>query len=247
MIATSLERSEVRFGTKTIEYSIRRSVRRGTVSIAIDRNGDVLVTAPSPASVLRVDDIVHSKASWIIERLKKQRDLPPPPAEREFVSGETFLYLGRQHRLRLDWNQEPRPLRLESGWLRLPIPKHLGDEHRARFVRAALVDWYRRRAAEKLPRRLALWAEKVGLNLPDLLLVEPRKRWGSASASGTLRINWRIIQAPPSLVDYVLAHELTHLRHPNHTRHFWSALGRVMPDCDARKSRLRALGPELEW
>ena len=76
---------------------------------------------------------------------------------------------------------------------------------------------------------------------------EPRKRWGSASPRGTLRLNWRIVQAPISLVDYVVAHELVHLAHPNHTPAFWAALGRAMPDYETRKGRLRSMGPELAW
>jgi predicted metal-dependent hydrolase len=72
-------------------------------------------------------------------------------------------------------------------------------------------------------------------------------RWGSASPSGSIRLNWRVIQAPISLVDYVVAHELVHLRHPNHDRAFWAALGRAMPNYEERKGRLRELGRSLVW
>lgn len=242
-----MERSVVTWGSTQISYGIRRSFRRSTVSIAIDPTEGVLVTAPRPASLERLDRIVHAKAPWIIDRLKRRSDLPPPVPAREFVSGETFLYLGRQHRLGLELSEEPLPLRLESGWLRLPIPRSLPLEHRGAFVRAALIDWYRCRAAQRLPQRMKLWSAKLHLDEPELILVEARKRWGSASASGTVRLNWRIIQAPLSLVDYVVLHELVHLRHPNHTHHFWAAIGRFMPDYEQRKERLRRLGPSLGW
>jgi hypothetical protein len=247
MNSITVERSEVRFGTKTIGYTIQRSRRRSTVSIAIDPAEGVLVTAPQPTTVQRLDGLVHSKAPWIIERLKKRSDLPPPMPAREFISGETFLYLGRQHRLRIDLNETPRPFRLDTGWLRVPIPRSLPEHHRGQFVRAALIDWYKARASKRLIERARVWSKKLDLGLPKLLLVEPRKRWGSASVSGTVRINWRIIQAPLSLVDYVVLHELAHLHHPNHTRAFWATVGRVMPDYEQRKSRLRAVGPGLEW
>jgi predicted metal-dependent hydrolase len=247
MNPSSAERSQVRFGNKTIGYEVQRSARRSTVSIAIDPKASVLVTAPPSASIARLDTIVHAKASWIVQRLKRQSDLPPASAQHEFVSGETFLYLGRQHRLRLDLDDEPRPLRLELGWLRVPIPRHLGHEHRGGFVRAALIDWYTKRAAPRLSRCIEAWAGRLELNEPPMLLAEPSRRWGSASSAGVIRINWRIIQAPLSLVDYVLVHELTHLRHPNHTKEFWAALGRVMPDYEERKTRLRRLGPQLDW
>lgn len=246
MTLASVERSEVRFGTKTIEYSIRRSSRRATVSIAIDPGGGVLVTAPSPAPVKRLDEIVHAKATWIVQRLKRQSDLPPPMAK-EFVSGESFLYLGRQYRIRVDRDQEPRPLRLDNGWLRVPLPPHLGEQHRSGYVRAALIDWYRRNASRRIPERALHWAAKLDVKAPEVLLSEPRTRWGSASSSGTVRINWRIIQAPTSLVDYVVAHELAHLRHPDHTPEFWRSLERVMPDYESRKVRLRGVGPSMSW
>lgn len=244
--AASVERSEVRFGSKTIEYSIRRSSRRATVSIAIDPAKGVLVTAPSPAPVKRLDEIVHAKATWIVQRLKKQSDLPPPIGK-EFVSGETFLYLGRQYRLRLDRDREPRPLRLDNGLLRLALPPHLGEQHRSGYVRAALIDWYRRNASRRIPERVLHWAGRLDVPVPEVILAEPRKRWGSASSSGTVRINWRIFQAPLSLVDYVVAHELTHLRHLDHTPEFWATLGQVMPDYERRKERLRFVGPDLSW
>ena len=247
MTLTSVERSQVRFGTMTIGYQIKRSTRRSTVSIAIDRAEGVLVTAPRPLSVERLDRIVHAKAQWIVHRLKRRSELSRPLPAREFVSGETFLYLGRQHRLRLDLDEAPRPLRLDSGWLRVPVPRSLPEQHRSRFVRAALLDWYKRQAARRLPERAQVWSAKLHLRNPELLLVEPRKRWGSASVSGPVRINWRIIQAPISLVDYVILHELVHLRHRNHSSEFWATVGRAMPDYEVRKKRLGALGPVLVW
>jgi predicted metal-dependent hydrolase len=94
---------------------------------------------------------------------------------------------------------------------------------------------------------VSLWAPKLGLDAPRVVVSEPAKRWGSASADGTLRINWRVMQAPMTLVDYVLVHELTHLVRQHHGREFWATIGRVMPDYEARKRRLRELGPVLVW
>jgi len=247
MMDTSFERSSVRYGNRTIDYAIKRSPRRTTVSIAIDPTDGVLVTAPEPAPVARLDRIVHAKGLWITQRLKRQSDRPPGPAPKEFVSGESFLYLGRQYRLKLDLDAAPRPLRLDGGWLRVNVPRFLPEEHRSDFVRAALVDWYAAQAQRRLPERSLEWAKKIGVHAPSVVLTEPRKRWGSASASGTIRLNWRIIQAPRPIVDYVIVHELTHLQHPNHNREFWAALGTCLPDYETRKRRLLVVGPLLGW
>jgi predicted metal-dependent hydrolase len=112
---------------------------------------------------------------------------------------------------------------------------------------ARLVAWYRDRAAVRAPARVAAWAAKLRLQPSSVLIREPKKRWGSADASGNLRVNWRIIQAPPRLVDYVVAHELVHLAHPDHTRDFWPTLGRAMPDYEVRREALRRLGPQVVW
>ena len=248
MTPANVEHSSVRYGNKVIDYAIRRSARRTTVSIAIDGADGVLVTAPQPAPIARLDRIVHAKGAWICQRLRRESDRPPPPSAKEFVSGESFRYLGRQYRLRVERAATPRPVRLERGWLRLVIPRALDERHRAAHVRTALVDWYSAKARERLPSRVAIWAKKLQLQPPAVIVADPQKRWGSASAAGTaIRLNWRVIQSPLSLVDYVIAHELTHLEHPNHTARFWAALGSAMPDYDARKVRLKAMGSELEW
>lgn len=241
------ERSEVRWGLTPIPYLIRRSARRGTVSIAVEPSGDVVLTAPEATPVERLDRLVRTKAPWIVGRLRRRSDLPPAPA-REFVSGETFHYLGRQYRLRVELDAPVvGPLVLDRGWLRIPIPALVGEEHRPAFVRAALVDWYRRRAQARLPERVAHWAKRLGVPEPRLLVREPKKRWGSCHPSGIVRVNWRIIQAPMRLVDYVVAHEVAHLVHEGHGREFWAALEWVIGDVEGRRRALRLAGRRLVW
>ena len=112
---------------------------------------------------------------------------------------------------------------------------------------AALIDWYVRRAKIRLPARAAHWAEALGVAAPRVLICEPKKRRGSCHPSGVVRLNWRIVQAPPRGVDYVVAHEVCHLIHQGHGRAFWATLGRVMPDYEARRARLKELGARLAW
>lgn len=240
-----MERSVVTWGSTSIPYEIRRSSRRGTVSIAVDPAGHVTLTAPTRTPVPRLDSLVRDKASWIVQRVKRKSDLPPPPSK-EFVSGETFSYLGRQFRLRLLRGVPVRPLALHRGWLELPIPDGLGQVHEGSYARAALLDWYERLAAEHLPAMAPPWAERLGVTFKKVTVTEQEKRWGSCS-NGNLRLNWRIVQAPKALVEYVVAHEVVHLRHDHHGSEFWAALGRLMPDYEMRRARLKELGPSLVW
>ncbi|PKN30973.1 MAG: hypothetical protein CVU63_25515, partial [Deltaproteobacteria bacterium HGW-Deltaproteobacteria-20] len=102
-------------------------------------------------------------------------------------------------------------------------------------------------AGERVPERASEWAGKVGVAVPQVLVRDQRKRWASCDKAGVLRVNWRIIQAPMRLVDYVVAPELVHLVHPNHTPEFWARLGRAMPDYEGRRERLRQVGRGYEW
>ena len=121
-----------------------------------------------------------------------------------------------------------------------------GSEAAAR-VRGGLVSWFRRRASERLPERVETWHARAGVPMPRVKVVSQAKRWGSCDQAGTIRLNWRIIQAPMRLVDYVVVHELVHLRHRGHGRDYWQAVGRVMPDYERRRRDLRERGAFLVW
>lgn len=246
-LARLAERSVVRFGETLIPYVIQRSQRRQTVSIAIDASAGVLVTAPKAAQVSRLDELVRNKALWILERLRRKRELPLESPARELVSGTSCRYLGRQYRLRLERGAADIQVRLRGSFLLLPLPRQLSAAEEAAYARDALVGWYRRRAAEYLTAKVAQLAPRVGAVPARVRISDPPKRWGSAAKDGTLRLNWRIVQAPLPLVEYVVVHELAHLTHPDHGRDFWATVGRVLPDYEQRRERLRVLGPSLVW
>lgn len=242
---TALEQSEVVWGTTRIAYAIRRSARRTTVSLAVEPGGMIVLTAPPGATVAKLDSIVRAKAQWLVQR-KRERETLPPPRMREFVSGETFRYLGKQYRLRLMAGVGVRPIALRAGWLELPVPEALDEEARPEYVRAALADWYTRIARERFEGWVDAWAKRAGQTYVAVKIADQEKRWGSCS-QGVLRFNWRLMQAPRALIDYVIAHELVHLKHEHHDAAFWAALGRLMPDYERRKDALRTLGGDLIW
>lgn len=204
---TILERSEVRWGSTEIRYLIRRSDRRGTVGIAVEPSGAVVLTAPRTASVPRLDKLVREKARWIVNRVRRREALPAG-RPREFVSGESFHYLGRQYRLRVHVGASVRPIALRGGWLDLPVPAALNAEEARSYAGAALIDWFTARARERLPSAVATWAERLGVSYREVVVTSQAKRWGTCS-NEVVRLNWRIVQAPRSLLDYVVAHEVT--------------------------------------
>ena len=250
--STTLESSSIRWGTRTIEYGIRRSPRRKTVAVTVDETCGVLLTAPRDTPVGRLDAVVRDRASWIVGKLRLVDEQNRPRSRREWVSGESILYLGRHYRLRVEVRARPKAARLDRGRLVVQVDRGLGPApvERAEAVSEAVEGWYRGHAEARLNERVELWGERLGGLEPEQVLVPrraPTKRWGSCDREGTLRFSWRVIQAPMRLVDYIVAHELVHLVHRDHTSVFWTRLEEVLPDYAERREALRRLGPELEW
>ena len=240
----SLETSAITWGDTRVTYAIRRSARRKkTVAVTVDPEGGVLLLAPENFSTDRLDAVVQRKAGWIVQRLRGVGSNGVPPSPREFVSGESVMYLGRHYRLKVE-SGESGEAKLRGGWLHVPAPAGAGQQDQ---VRAALVSWLRRHAAERLPERVEMWCPKAGVEIPRVVISDQKRRWGSCDRTGTIRLNWRIIQAPMRLVDYVVVHELVHLCHRGHGRAYWQALGRVMPDYERRREDLRKRGVGLAW
>ena len=238
------ERSEIQFGLMRIPFQIRRSDRRGTVALTLDA-GRLVVTAPATTTIDRLNAVVRRKATWVIQHIDKRTQLESYPAEREFVTGETVLYLGRQYRLKVtEGDAQPR---IRSGWYEVPIPQGLQGPEQQNEVRRRLQGSLKQRADLYLPERLAELCRQLRVDRPSLIVREQRKRWGSCDSEGTLRINWRIVQAPVPLMEYVLVHELAHRTHRAHDRAFWSAVEFWMSDYEGRRRRLRLIGASLEW
>ena len=114
-------------------------------------------------------------------------------------------------------------------------------------VRTGLVSGFRHNARKRLPERVEAWQAKVGVATPLVIISDQQKRWGSCDGAEKIRLNWRIIQAPMRLIDYVVVHELVHLKHHAHGQEFWRAVGRVMPDYEGRQKQLRRVGAALAW
>jgi predicted metal-dependent hydrolase len=237
---TASEQSIVKFGRTSIPYSVERGRRHKTVAIAVDPERGVCVRAPRHTPVAKLDEIVRRKGRWIIDRRRRHEDLPPQPIPREFVNGETFMYAGKQYRLKLVPCERGEQGRVRLVGARLYV-------NAGQHVRDSLIKWYRARAQECLDTRVPIWAERLKVNPAGILVREQRTRWGSADSKRNLRFNWRIVQASTRVLDYVISHELVHLLHPDHTRDFWATLGRVMPDYEGRRERLRVFGRAMVW
>lgn len=240
------EKGVVAFGRRNIDFFIKRSNRRRTISLFVDPFEGVFLRAPFGPSVESLSKLVHSKAIWILKKQKQIEEIKEFLPKREFVGGETFLYLGRQLRLKvLDSKNNSSPkVRMKEGRFVVALNNHFTELGRKRVIRKALLNWYKEHAQKLLLSRIGIYSKKLDLSSPEVFLANQSKRWGSCNYKGRIRLNWHIIMAPMSLVDYVLAHELCHLKHISHSRDFWRLLGSIMPDYETRRECLRKEGPK---
>lgn len=225
---------------KEIAYTLKRCKRR-TIGMKIDSRG-LTVRIPSRESLHWVESVLQNKAGWVVEKLDewKTRKSREPVWE----EGAIFPLLGESWQLSTTATGVAQMTRAtvktgaEDRQMQLPLPSVLT----ARQIEKIVMDWYRNKALACFSERIALYADRLGVALPQLRLSHARTQWGSCNARGIVHLNWRLIQMPLNLVDYVVAHELSHLIEMNHSQAFWQTVGRVYPDYMAARKELKRLG-----
>ena len=233
------ERIQVRYGEEVIDVEIRRR-DRATLEIAVEPDAKVVATAPLGATQEAIAEKIRKRAGWVLRQQRFFSQYLPRTPERQYVAGETHLYLGRQYRLKIIQHIQAK-VRLERGFIVIQTHRPSAVE----ATRELLVAWYRDRARERFSGRI----EKCILRFVDpeafrpkaLIIRQLAQRWGSMSPSGRLVLNIRLIEAPVDAIDYVVTHELCHIAEPHHGSLFFDLLERVMPDWEKRKARLERI------
>lgn len=225
----------IQYGNATIHYHLSYA-RRKTLAISVHPDLRVTVKAPEDAPIEDIESKVRKRAPWILRQQRDyQRYLPHLPP-RQYVSGETHRYLGRQHRLKVVEDGQER-VRLTRGRFFIYV-RDKTDPERAK---ALLDGWYRRQARRVFKERLDACyprAERLGAPYPEIAIRVMKTRWGSCNSHGRIALNLKLIQVPKQYIDYVVMHELCHLLERNHSGRFRELLDRAMPDWRERKSRL---------
>lgn len=218
----------------TLRYQPSRVVSR--VAIHVEPDGRVQVDAPSAASIAEVLAAVKKRSRWICERVNAARARLEHVLPSEYVSGESLLYLGRRYRLKVIVDLAASvETRMRGAFIIVVVPKR-----DTITIRLALESWYRQRAREVFAQRLSVITEPLEWvhGLPTVRLQFMKRQWGSCSPSGRITLNPWLVRAPREAIDYVLLHEVCHLKHHNHSQAFYSTLDRHMPDWRKIKERL---------
>lgn len=233
-----LERRTALLAGREVSYVIRRSRRRRTLCLMVDHRG-LTLAAPLNASDRRLEGFLHGAADWALRKLDAWRGgLPAAPAWRE---GERLRYLGVELKLALRPGLMEMPPVPARGELVVTLPDPLD----AACVAGQVLGWYRHQALAVFREQAQLLAPRLGVAVPPLALSSAQTRWGSCNRHGEVLLNWRLVQAPLELVRYVVAHELAHLRHMDHSPRFWAAVGEAFPAWREARARLRREGAPL--
>ena len=220
-------------------FKVAPPSQRKTIEIIVERDASLVLKAPPAVTIDRATRFVNAKRQWVYRKLVEKDALSGPPVVKRFVEGEGFAYLGRSYRLTL--TQEGAGVRLNRGRFHLPTHEvHQGAE--------AMYRWYTEVGTKWLGKRIRPWAARLGEQDVEVEVRYLGYRWGSARPTASpqrITIHWATLQLPPTLIDYVLVHELTHLREANHTPEFWSIVERLMPGYPTQKAVLAAVGKNV--
>lgn len=223
---------------KDIQYNLKRSSRK-TASIYIERDGEVSLLVPQDLSDGQVEELIESKRKWIYTNLAEWQDLNATRRQREFVSGEGFFYLGRSYRLQIVEDQDV-PLKLKDGYFCLRSSDEGTDSN------TVFKEFFRQKGRERIPERVAIYQQQMGVEPKSIRVQELQNRWGSCTPDGNLNFHWKCMMAPLTVIDYIVVHELAHIHHANHTEAFWNEIDKVLPDYLERKEWLRQNGAGMD-
>ena len=210
--------------------------KRKSIALEIGRDAKLIVRAPLRANLKFIEAIVKSKSNWIFQKQLQFKEKYSLVKDKKFISDEEFLYLGNLYKLRY-----------RKSHVTLDLEKHfyLSDKYE-NSAKAVFQYWYKEKAYEKLLERTVLFANQAGFTFNKIKISNARGRWGSCSYNGNINFSWRLIMAPLEVLDYVVVHELSHLKHRDHSSRFWNRVASIMPDYRIHRQWLKNNGHLLD-
>jgi len=219
-----------------LDYEVIYSDRQ-RLQISVERDKSVIVRAPEGTSIETIEATLERKKLWIYQKTRHPQKYHEAKKVREYISGTSILYLGKEYKLDFV-NEAFEGVRFDD--------KFLLSENQAQSAEHHLKEWFLEEAKRIIPPKVELNARNLGVRYNEILISNLKYRWGSCTPKNNLNYNWRLIQAPVSVIDYVIVHELAHLLEPNHTKRFWTIIAVQLPHYLKAKEWLKNNGSLLE-
>lgn len=235
MVALQSIKRSVIYGRKTIEYRLFYSKRK-TLEISVHPDSTVIVKAPIDSDILLIEQKINKRARWILRQLIYFKQFTPKTPERCYINGETHLYLGKQYRLRVAQGNE-NSVKLFRGIFKVTCCEEITSE----ITKRLLQKWYLEKACIQFNDSMdRCWSKfnSFTYTRPSISIKRMQKRWGSLSDKGTVTLNTDLVKAPKECIDYVVTHELCHLKYNDHSKEFYTLLDLVAPGWEKIKHKL---------
>ena len=229
---------KIKYGSQIIPFELEHRKRR-TLEISVYPDLSIKVKAPLDRTIEEVRDKIRKRALWILEQRYFFSLYLPKQPEKTYFSGEAHYYLGKQYRLKISKSNIEEVV-LKRGMFLV----YTKDRKKQSHIKTLLEKWYLAHAREQFEKRISLCVKKAsnyGIEVPELQIRKMSKRWGSCSKRGRITLNIHLVKAPSHCIDYVIMHELCHVKFFNHGKNFYNLLNKVMPDWQRRKKRLEEI------
>lgn len=239
----------IELGNQKINYSIVRSNRK-TIGISLSINYGVKVSAPKKISDKQIAEVVKEKATWILEKLSYLENIKAEMPKIKFDNGEKFFVLGKEYTLKISkaYLTSSVSVTLSDNYIFVSLPQNNSiSGNLSDLIRKHIVDWYKNYTKEVVSERIKFFSKKMDVIPTKLIIKDLKSIWGSCTVKNVININWKIIMAPLDIVDYLVVHELTHIKIKNHSKHFWKMAESILPNYKACSKWLKINGHKLSF
>lgn len=232
-------------GNTAIPYTLSDSRKTRHIKLVMDING-LRVVKPARAKIEDVERVLKAKSNWIYKHHINFLSMKAEEYEREWESGETVLYRGKKYNIRIFPHKEQiTRINFNGKRFEIFVNDTAAEDDRKALIEDAFRRWYMRTAYESLKDRLDYFCKIIGLTYNNMRIKEQRTRWGSCSKKGNLNFNWKLIMSPQWVIDYVMVHEICHLRYLNHSKQYWDMVALYSPDYKKAQEWLKKNGMGL--
>lgn len=229
------------YGTRYIDFNIVFKERK-TMSIEVEPSGEVTVISPLELNENIILEKVKPKANWIVKKQYEVNSININKINREAVSGESYLYLGRNYSLLIE-DKDSKEITVKLFRGKFIVSTYTRDQEE---IKSALEKWYRKKTLLRVKERVNYFKEYFSVKPKEIKVKEQKKRWASCTSNNELLFNWRCSMAPANVLDYIVVHEMVHILYKDHSSEFWDKVASIIPDFESRRNWLRENGIKLD-
>ncbi len=238
--------SQIQIGATTIDYNLKYTNRQKTIGLQIDIHDGLSICAPKHLSIDEVEQTIHKKSKWIIKNIDKISEIKINLSQKEFLAGEKFPLRGRNYKLKIIRKENTEPsLCFYKGTFTAIIPEAVSYDEYREILRPLFLRFYHKKSQEILNERVKKYEIYFDKKPEKIRIKELKNTWGTCSGKNNISFNWRLVFAKTSIIDYVVIHELCHLKHKNHSKKFWKNIEKIMSNYKENKEWLRIHGNTL--